>query len=357
MIPASPAADASAIVPAVDANDPSASDRASTARVASKGRERSVGTASPSGGRARLILAVKILVTVSALGYTFARMSVADLFGAVGRLSVSAVVLATGLTLANLVVAAFRWRVLLAAYGAKGVPGLAFLARAQLVGFFYNTFVPGNVTGDVLRGHATRASFEGPLGSYMVVALERFFGLAGLFTLGAVGLLVHPLPGVMRADLLAALAFAMALMIALIPVVGRKVGRFLPGRIGRWATNLPAVERPWLLVFILLLSLLTHTIVGLTGHVLLDAIAPQISAAESLVLVPLAMISMYMPLSVAGLGVREAAFVFVFGKIAVSRADATAGSLAFFAVCAIVAAMGGLVHLLRPLDLAAPKQS
>ena len=304
----------------------------------------------PGRAKARLVLAAKILVTAGALGWTFTHMSRKDLFDAVGRLSASAVVIATALTLLNLGVAAFRWRVLLAAYGAKNIPGLPFLGRAQLVGFFYNQFVPGNVTGDVLRGHATRDCFEGPLGSYMVVALERFFGLAGLASIGAIGLLLHPLPGVVDARILAAAAFGISVMIALVPVLGRKVGRFVPGRLGRWASNLPAVERPILLVAVLLLSLLTHSIVGLTGHVLLDVITPQITWTESLVLVPLAMISMYMPLSVAGLGVREAAFVFVFGKVAVSRADATAASLAFFAVCAIVAAMGGLVHLARPLS-------
>jgi hypothetical protein len=57
---------------------------------------------------------------------------------------------------------------------------------------------------------------------------------------------------------------------------------------------------------------------------------------------------------VAGLGVREAAFVFVFSKVNVSRADATGASLAFFAVCAIVAGLGGLVHLARPLRVAPP---
>jgi hypothetical protein len=303
----------------------------------------------PSKGRARALFAVKIAVTAGALAFTFSRLSLHDLAGAVGRLSFSAVLMAIALTIANLVLAGFRWGVLLRAYGAKRTPGLAFLSRAQLVGHFYNTFVPGNVTGDVLRGHATRESFDGPLGSYMVVGLERFFGLAGLFTVGAIGLLLHPLPGVMRADLLAGLAFATALVIGLVPVLGRSVGSKLPGRVGRWAAGLPAVARPGLLLFVMVLSLFTHTIVALTGHVLVGAIAPSVAPSESLVLVPLAMIATYVPFSVAGLGVREAAFVFLFAKVGVSGADATAASLAFMAVYAIVAGMGGLVHLARPL--------
>lgn len=301
-----------------------------------------------SKNRARAIFAAKILVTVAALVFTFSRLSFAELSGGIRRLSINAVVLAIAVTLANLTLAGFRWRILLAAYGAKDPPSIAFLARAQLVGHFYNSFIPGNVSGDVVRAHATRASFDGPLGSYMVVGIERFFGLAGLFTLGAVALLLHPLPGVMRAELLAALAFATALAIVLIPVAGRTLGRRLPGRLGRWAAGLPVVARPGLLGIVLVLSLFTHSLVALTGHLLVDAIAPQVAASESLVLVPLAMVSTYAP-SVAGLGVREAAFVFLFGKVGVSRADATAASLAFMGVYLIVAALGGLVHLLRPL--------
>lgn len=299
--------------------------------------------------RSRLLFAVKLIVTAGALAFTFSRMSLADLTSAVRRLQPSAVVVAAALTLVNLALAGLRWRILLAAYGAKESPPVAFLARAQLVGHFYNTFVPGNVTGDVVRAHATRRSFEGPLGSSMIVVLERFFGLAGLFSLGAIGLLLRPLPGVMRADLLAGLAFATAAVIAVIPVAGRSLGRRLPGGLGRIAAHLPAASRPGLLGVVLALAIVTHTLVALTGHVLIDSIAPQVAANESVVLVPLAMIATYVPFSVAGLGVREAAFVFLFGKVGVASADATAASLAFLAVYALVAALGGVVHLARPL--------
>ncbi|MBK8256327.1 MAG: flippase-like domain-containing protein [Polyangiaceae bacterium] len=294
---------------------------------------------------------VKLAVSAAALTFTLSQLSLKDLKDALGRLSAAPVTVAISLTLFNLVLAGLRWRVLLAAYGAKSAPSLAFLARAQIVGHFYNTFVPGNVTGDVLRAHATRTSFDGPLGSYMVVGIERFFGLAGLFTLGAASLLIHPLPGVMRADLLALLAAGTAFAIVLIPILGRRLGRFLPGKIGGWAGNLPAPARPALLGVVLAMSIVTHTLVALTGHVLIDAVAPQVAPSESMVLVPLAMVATYVPFSVAGLGVREAAFVFLFGRVGVDKADATAASLAFLAVYSIVAAMGGLLHLVRPLQI------
>lgn len=300
-----------------------------------------------SRARGRILLAVKLAVAAAALAYTFWRLKPDEVLAAARRLSLQSVVLAAALCLMNLMLATVRWRILLAAYGAERPPRLAFLARAQLVGHFYNTFVPGNVTGDAVRGHATRRSFDTPLGSYMVVGLERFFGLAGLATVGAVGLLQHPLPGVSAAAL-AALAFAMAFVIALVPIVGRRVGAFLPGRLGAWARALPAVGRPGLLGIVLALSLLTQTMVGVTCYVILHVIAPQVAASDAVVLAPLAMGAVYVP-SVGGLGVREASFVFFFSKIGVSNGDAIASSLAVFVVYALVAGLGGLVHLVRPL--------
>jgi uncharacterized membrane protein YbhN (UPF0104 family) len=312
-------------------------------------------SASAASGRKALIVGLKLAVTSGALVFALSHVSLADFEGAAQRLSGARIALAAALTLGNLGVSAVRWRVLLAAFGAARPPGVGFLWRAQLVGHFYNTFVPGNVGGDVIRAHATRTAFDSPLGAYMVVGLERFFGLAGLFSVGALGLLVWPLAGVMRPDLLGALALVTALVIGVTPIAGRTLGKFLPGRLGRWVTSLPVVARPAWLGVAFLLSFATQTLVAVTGHVLMGGIAPSVTATQSLVLVPLAMIATYVPFSVAGLGVREAAFTFLFAKVGVSGADATMGSLAFMGVYMLVAALGGLLHVLRPLEAAAPR--
>lgn len=301
-----------------------------------------------SKGRALLLFVAKLVVTGAALAFAFSRVSLADLADGVRKLSATALVLAVALTVGNLMVGAVRWRILLAAYGAKYKPSIPFLFRAQLVGHFYNTFVPGNVGGDVLRAHVTRSSFDGPLGSYMVVAQERFFGLSGLTSLAAMGLLLYPLPGVISPTLLGALALVAGVVIVTVPVAGRSIGAKLPGRLGRWAASLPQVAKPGFLGAVFCLSLVAHAVVAVTGYLLVSALAPQVAMSQALVLVPVAMAAMYVP-SVAGLGVREAGFVFLFGRIGVSAAAATVASLSFFAIYGLVAVLGGLVHLMAPL--------
>ena len=145
------------------------------------------------------------------------------------------------------------------------------------------------------RAHVTRASFEEPLGSYMVVLLERFFGLAGLFSVGAIGLLWHPLPRRHARRSAGHLRLRhRARHRPPSPILGRSIGRKLPGRAGAWAANLPQVVRPALLGVVLLLSLFTHTCWSrspATCHV--HALAPQVLVSEPLVLVPLAMVATY----------------------------------------------------------------
>jgi hypothetical protein len=71
------------------------------------------------------------------------------------------------------------------------------------------------------------------------------------------------------------------------------------------------------------------------------------------VLIPLATVATYFPVAVAGLGVREVAFVFLFGKVGVAAPDATAASLAMLATYSLLAGAGFVVHLLWPLAPAA----
>jgi len=291
---------------------------------------------------------LKLAITLAALGFALSRASLHDLAAGLARLSAVAFLASIALTIGNLGVGAVRWRILLEAYGAKRTPSVLFLWRAQLVGHFYNTFVPGNVGGDVLRAHVTRSCFDGPLGSYMVVAQERFFGLAGLSSLAAIGLCVYPLPGIISPYVLASFALVAGVIIASVPILGRKIGGRLPGRVGEWAVRLPVVERPLYLLAVYGLSFVSHGVVAITGYVLVSSLAPAVSLSQALVLVPVAMASMYLP-SAAGLGVREAAFVFFFGRIGVGAAEATITSLSFFVVYAITAALGGALHLISPL--------
>jgi len=291
--------------------------------------------------------AMRLGATAAALGlwWWIARASAGDLLRALASITPQAALVALLLSFLGLGVGALRWRILIRAYGGVAIPPLGALARIYLEAIFFNTFLPANVAGDVLRAHVTRRAFPGAASAYLIVAIERLFGLAGLCLLTSAMLLAHPIPGLRGGSWLAGVGLLVAFGAAAAPLLARRLGGRLPGRLGELARSAPEVGRPAGLLVVLALSVGTQTLVALTGHVLVASLRPEVTVADSLVRVPAALAATYFP-TIAGLGAREAAFVVLFAGAGVSQADATAASLAFLGVQLVVALVGGLVHLL-----------
>ena len=261
------------------------------------------------------------------------------------------IVLSVGLMLGNMWTGAFRWRALMMAYGSKSMPNLAFLARAYWVGTFYNTLLPANVGGDVVRGHVTRNAFpESAAAPYVIVIVERFFGLSGLILVVLLVLSVHPVGQVSVPPTLAVMALLVAVCAAVGPSIAARFGGRLGGRVGRALAGLPRPEKPAWFGVALGLSLVTHSVASVVNWLILRELDPSVSLLDIMVLMPLALGVIYVPVTIAGLGVREAAFVVLLGEIGVSPVDATVCSLTYLGVLVTMAAGGGVSHLIWPLS-------
>jgi hypothetical protein len=297
-------------------------------------------------------LALKLVVTAAALWWAVSQTSFGAMAGSVRRISPLAFAAAVGLLGSNLAVSALRWREVLRAYGVTPPP-LRYLLHANLVGSFYNTFVPGNIGGDALRAYAVQSAFRHPVDSYLVIALERGFGLAALLFLGGIGLSATPTPYWWLGPLLLGMGLASAALSAFTPWILIRVAqgaRFLPSALRSYASGISIPHGRVALLSALSWSGVSQLVGVLVSHVLVSDLCPQVRLVDSLAVVPLAMLTLYVPVTVSGLGLREAMFVALFARVGVSPADATASSLAFMATLMFVALIGGLAHLLRPLS-------
>jgi uncharacterized membrane protein YbhN (UPF0104 family) len=106
--------------------------------------------------------------------------------------------------------------------------------------------------------------------------------------------------------------------------------------------------RPFLLV--LAVTVVNWIIVAAAGHLLVSSIDSGVKPGDSFVIIPLAAAAVFFPLTVAGVGAREAAFVLLFRTVGVSDADALAASLSFFACQLVVALSGGVLSALFRLS-------
>jgi uncharacterized membrane protein YbhN (UPF0104 family) len=295
---------------------------------------------------------IRWLGTVAGIAYVATLIDVDDVTNAFTRLSIAALVLAIVLVAANVVAGALRWRVLLTAYGAESRPSLARSIGLYFVSFFYNNYLPGAVAGDVVRGVVTRDAFgeRGATAGLAVVLVERALGLFGVFLLLAVGIAAAGSSletGSLAIWAAIGIAGSFALVLAL-PFT-RKLAPVLPGPLRRIAERVPELSSLSAFAGAAALSVVTQILIALAGYVLLHAIDPRVDLGASLLIVPLAAATTFLPITVGGAGAREAVYVTLGASLfGMPRGDALAASLALWLAHLLVGAVGGVLQVLQP---------
>ena len=297
-------------------------------------------------------LAVRWLGTIAGIAYVASLIDLDDVRIATERIKPAAFGIALALVAANVVAGALRWRALLSAYGAESRPSVGRSVQLYFLSFFYNNFLPGAVAGDVVRGVVTRDAFgeRGATAGLAVVLVERALGLFGVFLLLAIGLLTagHALDtGSLWGWSAVGIGGSLALVLAL-PFT-RRLARFMPGPLRRLAERVPELSAAGPFVLAAALSVLTQVLIALAGYVLLHAVEPRVDLGASLLIVPLAAATTFLPITVGGAGAREAVYVTLGASLfAMPRADALAASLALWLAHLFVAIGGGFVRVDTP---------
>ena len=280
---------------------------------------------------------VRALVAVAFLAFTLWRVPRASLIEALARLDLLHLLAGVLLLASTLLMGAARWRMALVAFGARTLPPYKEQVRLYFVGMFFNTFVPGGVGGDLLRAELSRRAVGSASAAWASVVTERALGLAALMVWAAA--MVSLTDAALGAPWLYLGCGVVVLLVCLaLPVVAR------------WRGDSDAVVQPRSLPLLATfgLGVAGHATVAAAGHAIVSAVAPSARWVDSLTVVPLAQVAVFFPATVGGLGVREAAFVELFGRLGVAETDATAAAFGFLAISLIVAGIGGVVHVATP---------
>ncbi len=297
----------------------------------------------------------RIAVTIAVVAYLASRVRPYDVLHAFQRLSLGAAWTALTVVSLGLFLGMVRWRVLLRAYGAIDIPPWARIAHLYLVGHFYNTYAPGGMGGDVIRGVAGRKAFgdldwASATSGVAVVFIERVIGVSALLVLAAVAHLFHPIVGFESVGLWAGLGLVAAAFAVIGIAISPRLAHFLPEKLGKPLRAMPHLYSTWSFLIAIVLSLVIQVVTVVAGHVIMQSLEPSVTFAESAVLMPLIGASAFVPFTVGGAGVREAAFAALYGMVGVPEASAYAASLGFWAMMLITAAIGGVINLLVPLS-------
>lgn len=255
------------------------------------------------------------------------------------------------------VICSYRWQQLLRAERIQ--EGFPRILRLYFEGMFFSLFLPTGVGGDLVRGYRLSRSYA-PSVAFASIFVERLIGFSVLLVVAAMGVALDATarqdPALVLVVLLGLGGIAFGLGIALDGRLVASLFRLLDRmRLHRLQGVLERFYQAVLqyrghrqaLLKAMALSLPVQGGLILICYLLAKAVGLQIPLAYFILFEPLVVLASMLPISLAGLGVREGMAVYLLGKIGVAPAAALSVSLSFFLLVALGSLPGGLAYLLH----------
>jgi uncharacterized membrane protein YbhN (UPF0104 family) len=255
---------------------------------------------------------------------------------------------AVALYLAGQALSAYRWQLLAAILKVHGRYREYF--AYIFVGMFTNLFVPG-----LLGGDAARSVYLGRRHSRMGEAIasvvaDRAVGLISLFWLAAIAAIFlnfAPLPRSVVTPTVVVGALAMAGFLAS-PLVARLI-HLMPRSVRRAGGLVaPYLHNPAALIPAIALSIVLQIGLAVCQYILAAGLGLSVPLSLFILCVPIANVFASLPLTLNGLGIRESAYLVLFGMAGMRKEDAIALGLLWFAATMVGGLTGAIAFVTTP---------
>lgn len=311
--------------------------------------------------------ALRIAASVVMLAWLATHVDLARLrLPAANATTVAWLVGAAAATFVGIVLSALRWQRVLAALGIDAAGRT--LVRHYLASLFVGNFLPSTIGGDVLRVSRLSAENGKAPSTFASVVIERLTGWLVLPMLTIISLASNPglrrAPGAREGRL--ALTIALATLALLVFVLATAASPRVGGRLNSndgWRRFTGAVHlgidrfraRPRLALEVLAAGFAYQLAVMLAAFMAARGLGVAISWTAILAFFPIVAIVQVLPVTVSGLGTREAALVFFLRPLGVHGADAVAFGLLVYLLNLGVSLLGAPAFALgrRPARVSA----
>ncbi|MCX6550144.1 MAG: lysylphosphatidylglycerol synthase transmembrane domain-containing protein [Acidobacteria bacterium] len=311
--------------------------------------------------RSLLSTLLKVAVTLGLYVLVFYKIDFHDFWARLQTARVGWVALGVLAYAAGQWLSAWRWWVLLRPVQLT-VPYLRMVAF-YFIGMFFNFFLPTIVGGDAVKAILLARETGAPARATMSVFMERNVGLLALLAIATIAAVFAPPVAVKGVSLLhlTLLLFA-GFIVANVVLADRRAYHVIDylvamtplARISSRAASLydavvPYRERRWwgLVAATIGQSFLFQGVVILVVFLNANALDQHVPVAALAVFVPLISLAGMLPISVNGLGIREALYLLLFGRIGVP-ADVAVSLAVLYSVVTFAASLpGGVVYALQ----------
>jgi uncharacterized protein (TIRG00374 family) len=302
---------------------------------------------------------IKLAITLGLYAYILFRIDIGELVERLASARLGYVALGVLAYAGGQLTSAYRWHLLLGPVRLASSYGR--IAAYYFIGMFFNFFLPTSVGGDAVKAVLLARETGSPARATVSVFMERNLGLAALLTIAVVAGFQAPpieLLGLSLPTLVIGLALGFACMNLLI--FSRRAYTFLdrlasmtpfarvwPGAGALHAALTPYLSTPRIVLAALALSFFFQIVVIAVVFLCARALDLTVPPAALAVFVPLIALGGMLPVSINGLGVRDALYILLFGRLGTPPDVALSLSLLYLAVTIVSSLPGGVVYLVQ----------
>lgn len=295
-----------------------------------------------------LVFAIKLAAGFSVVALLLWHYDLRSTFQLIRRERPILFLATVGLYVAGQAMSAFRWQLLAGLNGLSGHYS-DYLAY-YFVGMFTNVFVPGLVGGDALRALYLGRRHQRIGEAFASVMADRGIGLLTLFWLAAVAALcttrVRLPTSVLRVTLAAGGLSLLAYLAA--PQLAKWVSRMK--RLNRLLVPIiPYLCRPIALTPAIALSALLQLLLATCQYLLAIGLGLNIALGTFILIVPITNVIASLPITINGLGMREAGYLLLLGMAGVGKEQAVALSILYFAATLAGGLTGVIPFIVTPM--------
>ena len=307
--------------------------------------------------RSAITWILKVGVSVVLLYVLASRIDMGELWRHMREASIGWIVAGLIVYFVMIMVATWRWRVLLGAQHVSLPFGRLF--NSYLAATFANNFLPSNIGGDVIRISDTARPVGSKTLAAAIVLADRFVGVLGLAFIAGYGSLM----AAHQSDALGPVFW----VVLSVMVVSSVVALARPDWLGLLARPLRVIHAEWVdqriatvtdalhkfrrapaaMATGFLLSVALQALLVMFYACVAIALHLNVPVSHLAILVPLSSIVQMAPVSVNGLGVRETTFVTYLARIGVQREGALALSITGAALIMLLSMTGAAAYLAR----------
>lgn len=295
------------------------------------------------------VAAVLVLLLLNKLNYH-------EIINLLSNLNLGYLSISVALVVLAIVLSAYKWQILLVARGWQ-IP-LMELIKVYFVGLFMNNFLPSSIGGDLMRIYQVGKKIDNYSAAAASVILERVLATVGLAIPAFVAIFPNRslLGGFIYPVFWFFVICVLLVYLTVHPAVLRPIAR-LPWK--GWQNvilklrDINAViqsyrSKPLEILRVTIYSVIFQMTMVLINYYLLRATGIEdVGLWHCTLMVPIISAVSMIPVSINGLGIREGAYVILFGNLGMSASQSVTLSMIFFFIVTAVSLLGGFIFILE----------